>query len=83
MAQRYAMNGDLIFKWLRNPYHEPEPPVEPDAACFLPVKIVDQPTHDDSEAAAGPVPAADTIEIDTAGGHRLPISGAYGPEALV
>ena len=36
----------------------------------------------DSEAAAGPVPAAGTIEIDTAGGHRLRISGAYDPEAL-
>jgi transposase len=28
------------------------------------------------------VPAAATIEIDTADGHRLRINGAYDPEAL-
>ncbi len=38
--------------------------------------------HDDSGTAADRVPAAGTIEIDTAGGHRLRISGAYDPEAL-
>lgn len=82
VAQRYAMNANLIFKWLRDPRYAPEAPAEPDAACFLPVEIVDHPTHTDSETAAAPVPAAGTIEIDTAGGHRLRISGAYDPEAL-
>jgi transposase len=82
VAQRYAMNANLIFKWLRDPRYAPAAPAEPDEACFLPVEIVDRPMHDGSEAAAGPVPAAGTIEIDTAGGHRLRISGAYDPEAL-
>ena len=82
VAQRYAMNANLIFKWLRDPRYASEAPAEPDAACFLPVEIVDRPMHDDSGAAVGPVPAAGTIEIDTAGGHRLRISGAYDPEAL-
>ena len=82
VARRYAMNANLIFKWLRDPRYAPEPPVEPDATCFLPVEIVDRPVHDDSRDAAGPVAAAGTIEIDIAGGHRLRISGAYDPEAL-
>jgi len=83
VAQRYAMNANLIFKWLRDPRYAPEP-AEPDAACFLPVEIVDRPMHDDGRAAAdaAPAPAAGTIEIDIAGGHRLRISGAYDPEAL-
>ena len=82
VAQRYAMNANLIFEWLRDPRYAPEAPAEPDVACFLPVEIVDRPLHDDSGAAVGPVPAACKIEIDTAGGHRLRISGAYDPEAL-
>jgi transposase len=82
VAQRYAMNANLIFKWLRDPRYAPEPPAEPNAACFLPVEIVDRPMHDYSEAAAGPMPAAGTIEIDMAGGHRLRISGVYDPDAL-
>jgi len=82
VAQRYAMNANLIFKWLRDSRYSPATPAEPDAAGFLPVEIVDRPLHDDSEAAADPVPATGTIEIDTEGGHRLRISGAYDPEAL-
>lgn len=82
VAQRYAMNANLIFKWLRDPRYVPEPPAETDAACFLPVEIIDQPMQDDSEDAANPAPAAGMIEIDLAGGHRLRISGAYDPEAL-
>ena len=82
VAQRYAMNANLIFKWLRDPRYAPEPSAEPDATCFLPVEIVDRPMHDDDRAAAGPVSTAGTIEIDTAGGHRLRIGGAYDPKAL-
>jgi transposase len=71
VAQRYAMNANSIFKWLRDPRSAPEAPAEPDAACFLTVEIVDRPLHDDDSAAAGPVSAAGMIEIDTAGRHRL------------
>ena len=60
VAQRYAMNANLIFKWLRDPRYAPAAPAEPDEACFLPVEIVDRLMHDDDRAAAGPVPAAGT-----------------------
>jgi transposase len=83
VAQRYAMNANLIFKWLRDPRYAPEPLAEPDAACFLPVEIVGRPMHDDSSAATDAVPTTGAIEIDTACGHKLRISGAYDPEALV
>jgi len=82
VAQRYAMNANLIFKWLRDPRYAPEPAVEPDAACFLPVEIVDRPAHEDSSVAIDAVPTTGAIEINTAFGHRLRISGAYDPEAL-
>ncbi len=80
--RRYEMNANLIFKWLRDPRYAPEPSAEPDEACFLSVEIVDRPVHEESESAVGAVPAASTIEIDTAGGDRLWINGAYDPEAL-
>jgi len=82
VARRYSMNANLIFTWLRDPRYAPEASAARDEACFLPVEIVDRPMHDDDKAVAGPVPAAGMIEIDTAGGHRLRISGAYDPEAL-
>jgi len=54
VAQRYAMNANLISKWLRDAPYAPELPAEPDAGCFLPVEIVGRPTRDDSRAAADP-----------------------------
>jgi len=80
VARRYAVNANLIFKWLRDPRFAPDPasalpPSE--EARFLPVEIVAEPR---STAAA---PAADNrIEIELAGGHRMRISGGYDPEAL-
>ena len=85
VARRYAMNANMIFKWLRDPRYAPEPGAESEAsaagaACFLPVEIVDQLGNDDTPPATAPAPG--TIEIDIAGGHRLRISGAYDPDAL-
>ncbi len=79
VAQRRAKNA---IKCLRDPRHAPEPSAKPDASCFLPVEIVDRPMHDDDRAAGGRVPDAATIEINTAGGHRLRVIGTYDPEAL-
>jgi transposase len=82
VAQRYAMNANLIFKWRRDPRYAPEPPTEADAAYFLPVEIVDPTIPDHGRAAASSATTAGTIEINTASGHRLRISGTYDPEAL-
>lgn len=35
VAQRYSMNANVIFKWLRDPRYALPPPADPDAAGFL------------------------------------------------
>jgi transposase len=87
VARRYAMNANMIFKWLRDPRYTPEaglgvPAIAPDAGGFLPVEILDRPRHEDPARATDPVPATGAIEIEIAGGHNLRISGAYDPDAL-
>ncbi|MCJ1903349.1 MULTISPECIES: transposase [Paracoccus] len=80
VARRYAVNANLIFKWLRDPRFAPDPasvPAPSEEGRFLPVEIV--------EAVQAPAVAAvaeNRIEIDLAGGHRMRISGGYDPDAL-
>lgn len=80
VARRYALNANLIFKWLRDPRYAPDPASAPsvsEEARFLPVEIVE-----DKQVPAA-APAADShIEIELTGGHRMRISGSYNPEAL-
>ena len=88
VARRYAMNTNLIHKWLRDPKFAPDlKAVEEQAApepCFLPVEIVDGPQTKDTVPRLMPMPhpAIAAIEIDIAGGHQLRIVGSYDPEAL-
>ena len=76
VARRYAVNANLIFKWLRDPPYAPDPasaPPLPEQARFLPVEIVAEPR------SAPAAPAADScIEIELAGRHhRLATPHAY------
>jgi transposase len=86
VARRYAMNANLIHKWLRDPQYALDLEIiEQQAAetpCFLPVEIVDRPRNDDTSPLFDVKPAQSAIEIDIAGGHRLRIIGGYDPEAL-
>lgn len=82
VARRYAMNANLIFKWLRDTRYAPGPPGEPEASCFLPFEIVDLVPGAVQDRAVDTAAAACTLEIDIAGGHRLRITGVYDPEAL-
>lgn len=80
VALRYAVNANLIFKWLRDPRYAPDPvpaPGLPEGSRFLPVEIV----AEARAPAAAPV-ADHCIEIELAGGHRIRIIGSYDPEAL-
>lgn len=80
VSRRYAVNANLIFKWLRDPRFAPDPgsvPILSEEARFLPVEIV----AEEQASVAAPV-AENRIEIDLAGGHRMRISGSYDPEAL-
>ena len=80
VALRYAVNANLIFKWLRDPKYRLKPGAGSEEASlrFLPVEIV-------AEARTlATAPVADScIEIELAGGQRMRISGGYDPEALV
>ena len=88
VARRYAMNTNLIHKWLRDPKFAPDPEIiEEEVAetpCFLPVEIVDRPATEEPAPtlAANAASGHSAIEIDIAGGHQLRIVGRYNPEAL-
>jgi transposase len=86
VARRYAMNANMIFKWLRDPRYAPDPDavedLTADTPCFLPVEIIDRPRNDDPVPTPDPKSAQSAIEIDIAGGHCLRIIGGYDPEAL-
>ena len=86
VARRYAMNTNLIHKWLRDPQFAPDPEIVEeqvaDTPCFLPVEIVDQPRNHDTAPTSETKSLQSAIEIDIAGGHRLRIIGGYDPEAL-
>jgi transposase len=81
VARRYAVNANLIFKWLRDPRCAPDPAsVAPAAeeARSLPVEIVAE-----TRSAPAALAAENHIEIDLAGGHRMRIAlppGAHPAE---
>lgn len=80
VARRYAVNANMVFKWLRDPRYASEPSSVPslsEEARFLPVEIIAE-----AKAPAATPIAANHIEIELAGGHRMRISGNYDPEAL-
>lgn len=86
VARRYAMNANLIHKWLRDPKFAPDMEIVEELVsetpCFLPVEIVERPGASDTAPTPDPGPVQNAIEIDIAGGHRLRIIGGYDPEAL-
>ena len=79
VARRYALNANLIFKWLRDARFAPgQVRGAADTPCFLPVEIVEHARREEPR----PVAANSLLEFELAGGHRLRISGSYDPEAL-
>ena len=67
VARRYDVNANQVFNWLKEPRFAAAERREPEAV-FLPVGITQAPNvivaSDHSEPG--------TLEIDLAGGHRLP-----------
>ena len=83
VARRYALNANVIFKWLRDPRFMPDPDAAPvDGSLFLPVEIIAHPVQGDASASGNAPGPGGSIEIDLAGGHRMRINGRYDPEAL-
>jgi transposase len=83
VARRYALNANLIFKWLRDPRFAPDPEATPmKGPLFLPVDVIEHPVREDVAAWDDTRDPSGTIEIDLAGGHRMRITGRYDPEAM-
>ena len=84
VARRYALNANMIFKWLRDARYVPgSAQGAVDAPVFLPVEILNPARAE----AARPILPSNVLpdcllEIEIAGGHRLRVSGSYDPEAL-
>ena len=87
VARRYAMNANLIFKWLKDPRFQSDEQ-EKQETTFLPVEIFTEP-----EAALPTLPqsvpvrdsythSGPRIEIATVDGHRLTVEGDFDGEAL-
>lgn len=82
VARRYAVNANLIFKWLRDARFAPEAEAcSREGARFLPVEIV-QDTRAAPAVPDAPVAEVGRIEIELAGGQRMRVTGRYDPEAL-
>jgi len=80
VARRYAMNANLIFKWLKDPRFAPAS-VEVETV-FLPVEI-DQPSVvSEPISAPPPLRPGGRIEIELAGGHRISAEGGFDPDVL-
>ena len=80
VARRYAMNANLIFKWLRDERYTPEPDATAEEAepVFLPVEI---------EASTSLNPAVTSaptgrIKIELSSGHRITAEGAFDADVL-
>jgi transposase len=80
VARRYAMNANLIFKWLKDERYAPDADAvrEESEPVFLPVEF---------EVATSPVltlatAPAGRIEIELSSGHRVIAEGSFDGDAL-
>lgn len=68
VARRYAMNTNLIHKWLRDPKFAPNPEIVEDEVsgtlCFLPVGVVDRPQVKDTAPRSDTKAAQSALETD-------------------
>jgi transposase len=78
VARRYAMNANLIFKWLKDERYAPDAdavPEEPEPV-FLPVEVATSPVLAMATAPAG------RIEIELSSGHRVTAEGSFDADML-
>ncbi|MFK5978121.1 MAG: transposase [Rhizobiaceae bacterium] len=87
VARRYAMNANLILKWLKDPRFQPGEQ-ETEELAFLPVEISTEPEAP-LPTVSQSIPVRDSysrsdprIEITTAEGHRLTVEGDFDGDAL-
>ena len=96
VARRYAMNTNLIHKWLKDPRFAPVEQPEPDLpvavatedAVFLPVEVegvtvVTDPTPAPHQAAPAAPLTAQRIDIALSDGRRILVEGTTALAAVV
>ena len=85
VARRYAMNANLIFKWLKDPRFSPGGVVA-DEQTFLPVEIRSDAPVDNAPLIDVPVAAcserAGRLEIVLPDGLRLKVEGGFDGDEL-
>lgn len=81
VAQRYSMNANLIFKWLRDARFAPAAEARREAV-FLPVDVSPRGTAADPVAPDAVFSVGGTVRIELAGGHRLIAEGGFDPDRL-
>lgn len=83
VARRYAMNANLIFKWLKDPRFAPAV-IEAEAdPAFLPVEISPAASPSETVRPSALGPPGGRIEIELAGGHRISAECGFDPDVLV
>ncbi|WP_339639401.1 transposase [uncultured Sulfitobacter sp.] len=88
VARRYAVNANLIFKWLKDPRFAPEADAFDREATFLPVEIeadaVVEPAPIDVSMPPPSVPlSASRVDITLSDGRRILIEGPTALPAVV
>ena len=88
VARRYAVNANLIFKWLKDPRFAPEADVSDQEAVFLPIEI-----EADVAREVGPIDvpmpspsaplSASRVDITLSDGRRILIEGPTALPAVV
>jgi transposase len=81
VAQRYSMNANLIFKWLRDVRFSPDVNAGRNSD-FLPVEISQRGLTDETMASDAISPVSGVVRIELAGGHRIVAEGGFDPNAL-
>jgi len=94
VARRYAMNANLIFKWLKDPRFSPATGETPDAleggSVFLPVQIsgstIDQQIDGTATGTAGSTFSpllAHRVDITLSDGRRVVVEGPTALSSVV
>ena len=88
VARRYAVNANLIFKWLKDPRFAPGVDASAQETTFLPVKIEADAIHE-AVPIDRPMPSpsaslsASRVDITLSDGRRILIEGPTALTAVV
>ena len=87
VGRRYAVNANLIFKWLKDPRFAPNTVEGEVETIFLPVEVgsshvVDPPGLPGPDRVVSASTPSGRITIEFSCGHRLCAEGGFDPDLL-